>query len=542
MTRKAVLIMLLLLLLGTVGAMAQVREGTLVIGTTTQIESINPFTSVYQVYFGTMRWVYDMLYQKDGYGEPIPNLAESVEVSEDGLVYTFKIREDAVFQDNTPLTAYDGAFSFNYIMENELGFYTAYVAPVESVEALDKYTLQIVLNQAVTRSWLNKNTFMWIPFFPEHIWKNRTAEEAVGEVPIDELIGSGPLQWVEFKANELIRMKAHNWTHAQPQVEQIIMRMFASSSSMIEALKAGEIDLAFSIPEAVVNSLLSMQQVSVKSSPSYWLEDIIYNSYGPAYEECRDSHPHPALQDTRVRRAMSWALDKELLVNLIHVGFATPGNQWLPPAYGELSNTSLEPIGYDIDKACEILDEAGYKDSDGDGIREMESGLPLEFDLWTPNSDQVNTGEIWANSLKDVGIKLNVSLMDGGTLWSHMPMSWDFDIAIWSWVGEADINFLLSVLTCEQVSSSGWSDCGYCNPEYDELFGAQRTAKTFEERKEIVWKMQEIVYNEMPYDVLFNVQWLDAWRNDQIKGNFDYGDASYSLLNKYFILSVKKIQ
>jgi len=523
----------------SVAADAQ-EQGTLIIGSSSQVDSLNPFTSVYQVYFGTLRWVYDFLYQMDGHGKPIPDLAKDVSISDDGLTYTFTIRDDAKYHDGTPLTAYDGEFSYNYIISNGLGFYTAYTAPIESVKALDDYTLEIKFTERMTESWLNYNTFMWVPFFPKHIWENKSADEALGEVPIEDLVGSGPFQWVEFKSDELIRLKSYDWTYAQPLVDQVIIKMFASESTMVQALKAGEIDIALSVPEGTVNSLLELPAISVKSSPSYWIQDVIYNSYTPSYEEGRKTHPHPALQDPRVRIAMSWALDKALLINLIHVGFATAGNQWLPPAYGEMSNTSLDPIGFDLDKANQILDEAGYKDTDGDGIRETEDGLPLVFDLWTPNDTQINTGEIWARSLKDVGIKLNVSLMDSGTLWSHMPMVWDFDIAIWSWVGDPDADFLFSVLACDQVSDAGWSDCGYCNPAYDALYAQQRTAATFDERKQIAWKMQEILYNDMPYDVLFNVSWVDAWRNDNIKGNFELGDPSYSLLNKWFVLSVAK--
>jgi len=541
---RALSMVAVLIISGVIG-WTQEREGavkTLVYGTAESIRSLNPFLAATANYWGAWFMVYDGLYTIGPGGKPVPDLAVDVDVSDDGKTYTFKIREGVKFHDGTPLTAYDGEFTYNYIIEQELGYMYDYAKPIESVKALDEYTLQFKLKERYARSWLEATTFMQIPFWPKHIWETITKEEALRELPLEKLIGSGPFQFVEFEPEVVVRLRAHDHPlYGRPKIDELVIRGFATESSAIEALKAGEISMLDSVPPTVASALGRDPRISIVPVVSTVFDAVIYNSHRSAYEEGRKKHPHPALQDPKLRRAMSWTLDKQRLVNLAYAGYALPGTQLLSPAFGEFSNTSLKPRGFDLAKARELLDEAGYKDTDGDGIRETSDGLPLRFDLWVSPEwgPDITIFDLWSTWLKKVGIELNPSLMDCGTLWDTL-LRGDYDIMSEPWqCSTAD--FQLYVLTCAAIDA-GWSDTGYCNPEYDALYEAQRRARSYDERKEIIWKMQEIVYRDLPYDILDYPEVIVAYRNDKLRGDPNLIDPLHQLMNRSFMSSVEKVE
>jgi len=542
-TLSVVAILIAMLSIG--GAISWTQEGegavkTVVYGTAESMESLNPLLAATITYWGTWFMVYDGLYTVGPGGKPVPDLAVDVDVSDNGKTYTFKIMKGVRFHDGTPLTAYDGEFTYNYVTEQELGYMYNCAEPIESVKALDEYTLQFKLKGRYARSWLEVTTFMQIPFWPKHIWEGITKEEALGELPLEKLIGSGPFQFVDFDPGVSLTLRAHDHPLlGRPKIDELVIREFATKSSAMEALKAGKIDMLDYVPPAAVSTLSQDPRISVKSVVSTFTDVVIYNSYRSAYEEGRKTHPHPALQDLKLRRAMDWTLDKQRLVNLAYAGYALPGTQWLSPAFGELTNTSLKPRGFDLAKARELLDEAGYKDTDGDGIRETEDGLPLRFDCWVSPEwgPDIGVFDLWSAWLKKVGIELNPSLMDGGTLWDALVKG-NYDIASVPWqCSTAD--FQLHVPTCAAIDD-GWSDTGYCNAEYDALYEAQRKASSFDERKKIIWKMQEMLYRDHPYNVLDYQQMTAAYRNDKMRGDLNLCDPLHQLMNRSFMSSVEK--
>lgn len=527
-----------------IGIASSIEGTTVQIGAEELVDSLNPFTSVTGTYGAIAGAVWDGLYmtaQVDGEMLPVPNLAKDVVVSEDGLEYIVHLRRDAVFHDGVSLTAYDAEFTFNYILDNHLRK-EMYLWPFASIKAIDDYILKMVLKERIDRRFLEFNAFATIGILPMHIWKDISADEAVGDIPIDKLIGSGPLRWTEFVPEDFIRLVFPDWTPEMDVAQQIIVKMFPTSAGIAEALINGEIDLAISISANVVKTLESIPSISIKQGRSTQIDDILINSYPLAYQRGDVSHPHPALEDRRVKQAMVLALNRPLIAELVYSGLAQPGCGLLPRwAYGDFVNPSLE-CTFDLDQANAILDEAGYVDTDGDGIRETASGLPLEFDYWTGFDRHIDTGEIWARDLKKIGIQLNVSFMDFGTLWEHMPMAWDYDIAAWMWVGDnVDPNFMLSVFTSGQVCADCWSDCGYMNPDYDALYERQLRASSYEERRAIVWEMQKKISEDNPTIAVAFVPHLDAWRNDRVKGDFEAGDPVTGLLTRNVLVTLDRL-
>jgi len=542
-----VIISILFLVTTTIFGSAAFAKTVITIGTTSATKSSNPFVEYSVAYYGAFRMTYDTLQIPASDGKTANSIAVDTKRSTDGLTYTVKIRKDAMFQDGKPLTAEDVAFSYNYIITNEIGTYTQYTAPVKVVKVIDAYTVAFKLKEAINSGWLDQNTFLWVPMLPKHIWSKISKKDALGKLSVDKLIGSGPFYLSEFEADHFMRLTVTESGRRlfNPAFDEVIIKQYANDSAMLQDFKVGNIHIVPGLPEKSVPMIKNMKDVVVKMFPAYWFDEVIINSWKHAYKENRKKHPHPALKDLEIRKALDWTLNEKLAAKVAHGNYSIPGAaHMLPTGYGKYCNTDLPLRGYDIEKAKKILAAAGYKDTDDDGILETKDGLALDFDVWIPSSKthEVDVATIWAREAKKVGIKMNISAMDGDTLWAKMSPSGGYDIALWNWGGYADPDYLLSVLTSANAVDGGWSDSGFQNPEFDKLYKQQRVAKTLEDRYKIVWKMQEILYNEMPY-LVFNY-WGDigAINTARASGNIALSETNDGMWTRDFVLSLKPLK
>jgi peptide/nickel transport system substrate-binding protein len=185
----------------------------------------------------------------------------------------------------------------------------------------------------------------------------------------------------------------------------------------------------------------------------------------------------------------------------------------LTPLSEPYLNTDLQPEPYDLDRANQILDELGYAKG-SDGIRRVD-GRKMSYEVITPNTlSGINREfDIVRNSFREIGIELVNNSLDGTTAFAEIVAPdnkyENFDIHMWDWIGYIDPDFVLSVLTTGQWGS--WSDTGYTNPEYDRLYKEQGIAPSDEERKDIIWEMQEILYRDKPYIQLVQVDLVTGW-------------------------------
>ncbi|MFN3307977.1 MAG: ABC transporter substrate-binding protein, partial [Anaerolineales bacterium] len=229
---------------------------------------------------------------------------------------------------------------------------------------------------------------------------------------------------------------------------------------------------------------------------------------------------NPALEDPQVRLAIATAIDKQDLVDVVLQGNGTPGVTIIPPTLGGgfWFNSDIQDVKFDLDEANRILEEAGYVKG-SDGVR-AKGNVRLEMRLQYA-SDQPNyprTAEMITNWLAQIGIKATPESVDPDSLVVATNPNADYDLVIWGWGADPDPDFMLSVMTSDQYVEGGWSDSGYSNPEYDRLYLEQQKAIDPEERQKIVWKMQEMVFNDRPYIVLWYGNILQAYRSDHFTG------------------------
>lgn len=489
-------------------------------------DSLNPGVAVLIESYTLFFLVYDslMIYNLDGTFSP--GLAESWTTSEDGKVWTFKIRSGVKWHDGEALTAKDVAFTFNlYKATIDYPYLNAYTTNFVSAEATDDTTVVVTLDTAIP----NMDAQLYSQFIlPEHIWSKYS--EGTGPVDFlnDEMIGSGPFKLAEYKQNEFVRLTA-NKEHYQspPKVDEVVFQTFANEDALVQALQTGQADMITEMPNTAVPTLRNAENIklAIGAPLGPGVADIIMNQTKPENCPADDGKctGHPALLDRNVRLALAHATDKQNIIDTVLLGLGNPGLTLIPDGLGEWYNNTLKDYEFDIAKANQILDDAGYKDSDGDGVREMPDGSkPLIFRLQWPN-DSVTAprmAELLGQTWLQAGIKTEPQALDPDALTAVCCPAFDFDIMLWGWGSDPDPNLLLNVMTTEAIPT-GSSETGYSNPEFDALYAEQSVTLDKAKRKDLVWKMQEIVHNDVVYVIPYYEQETQAYRTDTFKGWID---------------------
>ncbi len=483
-------------------------------------DTLNPGTAVLSEAYTIFELVYDSMYDLQLDGSFTLSLAESATVSDDGLTWTFKIRDGVKFHDGTPLTAEDVVFSYElYRAHEDYPYMNAYTIYFDTIEATDNNEVVLTLTEAIPNI---ESQLVFLYVLPKHIWEN---EDPI-EFDNTAMIGSGPFKMMEYRQNEFVHLAAvkdHFLT--PPKVDEVVFQTFENQDALVQAIKTGQVDMITEMPNTAVAALKEDANVEVVVGAPFspTVTDVIFNQC--AAENCPTEaggicSGHPALQDRSVRLALSHATDKQKIIDVVLLGYGTPGLTLIPDGLGIWFNDQLKDYEYDVDKANQILDEAGYKDANGDGIRDMPDGSrPLIFRLnWPSDSiDAPRTAELLSEMWSKVGVKLELQAVDPDALTAQCCPAFDFDIMIWGWGSDPDPNLLLGVMTTDQIPT-GSSETGYSNPEFDELYRQQATELDKEKRKEIVWKMQEIVHEDVVYLIPFYPQNVQAFRKDRFVG------------------------
>jgi peptide/nickel transport system substrate-binding protein len=495
------------------------------VGWMTDPDNLNPFVGIEQSSYELYHVSYDFLTDfGTAFLETVPGLAESWEPSEDGLTWTFKIREGVKWHDGEPLTASDVAFSFNFQIEYELGNFLSALDGIESVTAPDDTT--VVIQCARPKADI---TAMWVPIVPEHIWGEFKSYEEITEFANKPpIVGSGPFQIVEWEKGEFVRCAANkDYWGGTPKVDEVIFRRYSNQDTLAQDLKLGTIDLAINIPPAQVAPLEADPNVAAGACSQKAFDYLSFNCYEGA------SLGHPALKDQAFRAALNWAVDKERLVSIAYQDLADPATSlfekdfydpeldwhWEPPA--ETAYT------FDLEKAAALLEEAGYVDTDGDDIRNDTNGdgENVKLRLWarreSPQSQAM--GKLITGWWEEIGVDIKYSvedngvLIDGGYNYDGDTYKPDYDMYIWQWQPSgSDPGRRLGYFRTMQIENQ--NDACWSNEEYDRLWEEQSQELDPQARKEIVWQMQQLFYEESPYIVLTYPKTLQAWNTSEWEG------------------------
>jgi peptide/nickel transport system substrate-binding protein len=505
----------------------QAEPSTLRVGVTNIWDTANPAFawSGYDIRF----LLYDTLSEWAHLDTFEPGLAESWSVSDDGLVWTFNIREGVTFHDGTPCTAEDVAWGLNWIIENDIESMAFFLEDFEEVVALDPTTLQVTLSAPVAN--MISALLIYTYILPRSVWEDIPEEELMEFEDLEAGIGTGPYKLVEWVEDEYLIVEANeDYWRGRPPIDRIIWQQYATDDALVQAILAGEVDV-IGVPSTAVQTLQEVENIEVSIGPTLAIFMLIINSH----EE--GSQPDN-LNDPAVRLAIDHAIDKQQIINVAYLGYAEPATAFLPPAMGDFHNSDIEGTPFDPDEGNRILEEAGYVDGDGDGIREDADGNPLEYRLYTiEGAENARVLEIISDNLAQIGISAPPTVMDEDSLIALYP-DYDFDMIYWDWGLDPDPKFAMNLFTCGERVEGGWNDSGYCDPEYDEKYYEQGAIVDREARRQLLWEMQEELFEKRPYIVLAYPLGIEAYRNDRFILNNECG----GVITKWCLLQAEVVQ
>jgi peptide/nickel transport system substrate-binding protein len=435
-------------------------------------------------------------------------------VSDDGLIFTYHLREGLKWSDDVPLTAEDVAYTVNRSRDEEWINHSSVTANLDAV-ALDDRTVQIT-----TSAPDPKLPTMDVYIVPKHIFEALDADQILNYDGLDG-VASGQYSLSNWRSGQDWTMVRNpNWYGRDNGIDQVIFRVFTNPDAMVAALQQGEIDFAHDVPAQSMELLEGDDDIATVVGMQGGFTELALNGMAGGIGD-----GHPALQDIDVRHAIFYAIDRDVLFDRVALGLGTKGTTLSPSAdFTWIPDLGDELYTYDPARANQILDDAGYLDTDGDGVREMPDGSrPLEFRYIERSESSIGAPvrEFITRWLSDIGIATTVEVMDDTQLY-EANISGNYDMFVWGWVPFVDPDPMLSYFTCAEVNTTpdgtGYNDANWCDPHYDELYEAQKVALDPTRRREIVAEMLRYFNTNATYLVLFLEPELQAYRTDRFEG------------------------
>ena len=492
--------------------------GHLILGTLSNIDTLNPFVTFQQNSYSAFEYIYPQLVQYDVKTlEFVSDFAQEWSPSTDGLTWTFNTTPNAKWSDGEPLTANDAAFTFGTILkygDGPAANLSGGLTHMTKAEAPDDNTLVLTYSAPVANVLSN---LQQISILPQHVWQ----QYAVGDgkalrqfpnEPTDQpLVSGGPFELAKYEKDQVaIFQRNPNFYGTKPVIDGFGLQYFSNDDSMVAALRNGQIQAAINAPVTAVEALKGDASLTVYTGPGITLRDFIINS-------SPEKTTNLELQDPTVSMAMEYAIDRDAIVETAWLGYAEPGSTIVAPGTGDWHDSQIQGLPFDIGQANSLLDQAGYT-LGADGIR-VANGHPMSYTVLFA-SDETGAGDaafrIIQNGFQQIGIEITQRKMDNNAV--NTAILGDnntynqFDLAMWDWFPLIDPDFILSVLTKAQWG--GWSDTGYDNPAYDKLYEEQGLAIEPTKRLQIVHQMQQILFDDRPYIILNYNQVIDTWSND----------------------------
>ena len=473
----------------TVSAQEPKKGGTLVIGSTQAPRHLNGAvqsgiaTGVpsSQIFASPLRY--------DDAFNPQPYLAESFEVSEDGLSVTLKLR-DARFHDGKPVTSEDVKFSIETVKANH-PFKTMF-EPVESVETPDEKTAVIKLAKPHPAILLAMSPAL-LPVLPKHVYGD--GQDAKTHPANNAPIGAGPFKLEEYKPGEQITLARNEdfFLEGKPYLDKVIIRLVKDPNALLISMENGDMDMyPFVAGSRDIKRLEKAANVSITDKGYAGIGPINWLAFNTAKEP---------FSDVKVRQAIAYAVDRDFITKALMGGVSAPQRGPIIESSPFFSD-AVETYDVDLDKANALLDEAGIKAGD-DGTR---AKITVDY-IPGPAEQQKNVAEYLKSQLKKIGFDVEVRAAPDFPTWAKRVSSGDFDLTmdvVFNW-GDPVIGVHRTYLSDNIKPGVIWSNTqGYKNSKVDELLNAAATETDEGKRKALYAEFQKIVADELP------VYWINA--------------------------------
>ena len=487
-----------------------IKEGGVFrLGSSSPIDSLNPFIAFQADAYVTFEYLYPMLVQYNAKLQWAPDFARTWQVSPDGKTWTFHTQPNAKWSDGKPLTAADAAWTLSTILKFQAGptaNSAGYVAHMKSAVAPNPTTLVLTYSRPVGNVLAEMQQ---TPILPEHIWaryatgSGKALKTFTNPAPI---VSGGPFELVKYTPKVIALFKRNPSFYGQkPHIDGLGLQFFGTTDAEITALKSGQLDGVEVVPPTSVATVKAAHFV-VGESPGVQFDDFIINS------NPKQDPSHKELLNPLVRQAFDNAIDRQAIIGTALLGHGTAGSSIIPPATGHWNDPAVKPAPFDLAKANQLLDQAGYKM--GPNNVRIADGHPMSYTV-VMSSDIASgygnrTFQIVQADFAKIGVQLTLKVLDPSAAYNAITANnyRSFELSMWDWYPLADPDFMLSVLTCGTWTV--WNDTGYCSKSYDALYAAQSAAVNPAQRQQIVYQMEEMIASQKPYLVLDYANSIEA--------------------------------
>lgn len=419
---------------------------------------------------------------------PAPDLAQNWEASDDGLTWTFELRQDAAWHDGEPFTADDVLFTFNDVILNpEVGANNSSTyADVDEVVKVDDYTVEFQLSRpfASLPMFLGYNT----PILPEHVLSGTDVMQNT-EFNRRNPVGTGPFKFASYQPGESLRLvRNDDYFMGPPQLDEVVYRIVPDPNVQLAQLQAGELDVL--IVDNPINAPRLEGHPDLRIMTSNQLN---YVWAGPNLSR-------EPFDRAELRQALSYALDREALVENIIQGFGQPAVGPISPVLQQYFNPDVKTYPHDPERSRELLLEAGFEFAD-DGTAHY-GGEPFSFTITYPNVQifgQLAT--LVQQYYADIGIETRLNGLEFNTFVSEALVPRDFDMLLGWWVTPPDPDIFPYYHS--SAAEAGNNPVMYRSPDADALLTRGREVADPEARAAIYHELLEILAEEVPYIYLW---------------------------------------
>ncbi len=433
-----------------------------------------------QIYNGLVRYDKDLNFEGD--------LAQSWEISADGLEIVFHLRHDVKWHDGEPFTSADVLFTYQLLIDPQTPTaYSERYKQVAEASAPDEYTFKVRYAKPLASALIS-----WaMAIHPKHLLEGQPiAESPLARAPI----GTGPFRFVEWSPGEKIVLERNeDYFEGAPYIKRIVYRIIPDLTTMFLELQSGGLDYM---------GLTPLQYARQTTAPAFVRRFNRFRYPAFAYTYLGYNLHRPLFQDKLVRQALSYAINKKELVDGVLMGLGQPANgPYKPGSWPHNPNVNSYP--YNPDKAAQMLSSAGWVDSDGDGIRDKD-GKPFEFTIVTNqgNDQRIKSAEIIQRRFQQVGVKVKIRVIEWASLLKEFIHPGNFDATLMGWTVPIDPDGY-NVWHSSKIGTGQLNFIGYKNSRVDELLERGRRTLDQQQRKIIYDEFQQILAEDQPYTFLF---------------------------------------
>jgi peptide/nickel transport system substrate-binding protein len=464
--------------------------------------SLDPHTSSSYSSTLVIEQVYSGLIQYDENMNIQPDLAESWTVSPDGLTYDFKLRQGVTFHNGRAFTPDDVVYSLNRVKDPNGGSPRSYLLEdVNSIAATDPSSVRITMNKPFAALLSHLDTSLAI--VPKEVVEQNGDLSKV-------MVGTGPFKFVEFVPNthaQLARNENYH-EHGLPYLDTLTWFPIPDDSTRTANIQTSTVDFADQIAQKDISTLQSQSGVQLAHGASTLHDYLMLNTSRPPFS------------DVRVRQAIAYAIDRQLMTDTILFGYGTPMDGGIIPswhwAYADL-HMYAQP---DIAKAKQLLSDAGYP-----------NGFPVTVGAGSNYQAQVQEAEMLKDQLKQIGIDVTPNPTEWGTYIDTVVTKKDFDAAIIGWIGAVDPD---DWMYSRFHSNEQWNTTGYSNSQVDQVLQQGRSLLDQDQRKPLYNQADQTIVTEAPFVFFFLYDQYEALR-DYVKGYAHMANNSKNTFKKVWL-------